>query len=320
MHEVSLVFSSHRPETVQVATPIMKQHDAIFLEEPPTQEFHDYLEGAMPIHEYLMTLDAEYPAFSRLSCAHLKQMHGQGKPIIQIEPFMEVLSRIHDFFAEGGDPSGIEAASTMFPVYQAEKKATGRLLYYYEKVMTGSFEDTIKAVKGFAKADAERLLLRDSMRAEALVPEVLKYGKSYVESGEIHYALFGKFRKALAGRATLRPVFLMAPIVKPVLGKRQALSPGDILTLLYVYHPHFNKKDTDILAARSIVFIKLLQKNEVVSPPGTYPHTLDEVTTLKTVNALSYKDCEALYPRIKLAKTDEARGIVEVYMRRNRLG
>ena len=315
MHEVSLVFSSHRPETLQVSAPLMKKYDAIFLEDPPTTEFREYLQGTLSIDDYLMTLDAEYPEFTRLSCNHLKQLHTQGKSIIQIEPFLEVLIEIHAFFADGGDPSDIDTGSATFNVYQAEKNATGRLLDYYQTVMTGSFEKTIETVKAFARADAARLLLRDAMRAEALVHEVLKYAKSYVEAGYIHHALFVKLRKALAGRANLRPVFLMAPIVKPLLGKRQALGPGDILTLLYVYHPHFQKKEADLLAARSIVYIKLLEKEELEAIPGEYPHTRDEVTALQMVCSLSFEDCQNLYPHIRLAKTEDARSMVKAYLR-----
>ncbi len=317
MHDVRLVFSSHRPETLQVSAPLMKEYDAIFLEDPPTTEFRDYLKGSLPIDDYLITLDAEYPEFMRLSCNHLKQLYEQGKPIIQIEPFLEVLSDIHVFFADGGDPSDIDTASTRFDVYQAEKRATGWLLHYYETVMTGSFEKTVAAVKAFARADAARLLLRDSMRAEALAPEVLKYDKSYVEAGEIHHALFVKLQKALAGRADLRSIFLMAPIVKPLLGKRQALGPGDILTLLYVYHPHCKKKEMDLLAARSIVFIKLLHKEELDAAAGTYPHIHDEVATLRKVHSLSFNDCKNLYPHIRLVKTQDARFVVDAYMRRH---
>jgi hypothetical protein len=102
------------------------------------------------------------------------------------------------------------------------------------------------------------------------------------------------------------------------LGKRQALGPGDILTLLYVYHPHFQKEEAHLLAARSIVFIKLLQKEELKAVPGAYPHTRDEVTALQMVRSLSFEDCKNLYPHIRLAKTEDARSIVDAYLGRNR--
>jgi len=314
--EVSLVFSSHRPETLAVSVPLMKQYDAVFLEDAPTPEFNQFIDGALSIDDYLMTLDVEYPEFSRLSYNHVKQLHAQGKPIIQIEPYLETLVHIHTLFADGGKPSDIDTTLDMFKVYQAEKEATGRLLRYYETTMGGDFEKSVEAVKAFARADAARLLLRDSMRAEALATEVLRYDRPYVEAGEIHYALLGKLRKTLAGQAQLKPVFLMAPIVKPILGKRIAFGPGDILTLLYIYHPRFRKQEADLLAARSMVFVKLLQKEELEDIAGAYPHIHNEVATLRTVNALSFNDCKNLYPHIRLAKTEKARSIVENYRRR----
>jgi hypothetical protein len=316
MHKVSLIFSSHRPETLQISVPLMNEYDAVFLEEPPTPEFHQFFDGALSIDDYLMTLDVEYPVFARLSCHHLKQLHAQGKAIVQIEPFLEELSRIHEFFADGGKPSDIDPASIAFDVYHAEKKATGALLAYYQTVMYGSFETTIEALKVFARADAERLLLRDSMRAKALAAEVLKYDRAYVEAGEIHYALYGKLRRMLTGWARLKPVFLMAPIVKPIFGRRVLFGPGDILTLLYMHHPRFSKREADLLAARCIVFIKLLQKEELEDAPGVYPHIHDEAATLRTVQELSFDDCKNLYPYIKLAKTENARSIVHEYVRK----
>ena len=70
MREVSLVFSSHRPETLAFSVPLMRDHDAIFLEDPPSPEFTDYLQGKLSVDDYLMTIDAEYPEFTKLSCQH----------------------------------------------------------------------------------------------------------------------------------------------------------------------------------------------------------------------------------------------------------
>jgi len=76
----------------------MKEYDAVFLEETPTPEFHQFFDGALSIDDYLMTLEVGYPEFSRLSRHHLKQLHAQGKAFIQIEPFLEELFRIREFF------------------------------------------------------------------------------------------------------------------------------------------------------------------------------------------------------------------------------
>jgi hypothetical protein len=48
----------------------------------------------------------------------------------------------------------------------------------------------------------------------------------------------------------------MAPVVKPLLGKRQALGPGEILTLLYVFQPNIRGAQVDLLGFPHYATIK----------------------------------------------------------------
>ncbi len=260
MHRVSVVFSSHRPETLTLAAPRMERHDAIFLEEPPTRGFDSLLDGTLSAEDYLLAAEMEFPEFSRQSCELLRGLHGREKKIFQVEPFLKQLAGIHEIFEKGGRFSDIDPKSTQFSVYLAEKKATGALLRYYQTVIGDSFEATVETVKTFARADAARFRLRDSLRAEALVPGVLEYPSAYVEAGTIHYALWGQLKNRLRNESKPRAVFLMAPVVKPLLGKRQALGPGDVLTLQYLHHPRIKGARMDLLAARSLVFVQIARK------------------------------------------------------------
>jgi hypothetical protein len=318
MHQISLVFSSHRPETLSLSAPLMESHEAIFLEEPPTAGFESLLQGTLPLEDYLLAVDMEFPEFFRQTCALLQTLHEKQKKILQVEPYLETLAGIHEFFADGGSPRDLVPDSEQFTVYQAEKKATSALLQYYQTVIKGSFEETIETVKTFARADAARLLLRDSLRARALVSKVLKFSRAYVEAGYMHYALRGKLTNALSGRAKLQPIFLMAPIVKPLLGKRQAFGPGDLLTLLYLYHPKIRGAQVDLMAARSLVFIKLLEKQEMEVDDSLYPHTHNELKTIQMTQILTFGDCKRLFPEIRLAKTNEALTVVQTYLSRKR--
>jgi len=196
----------------------------------------------------------------------------------------------------------------------AEKRATRELLNYYQTVLQGSFEATLEAVKQFARVDAARIVLRDKMRAKALKPLLLTFASAYVEAGYIHCALWRELKRRLSDQVRLKRVFLMAPIVKPLLGKRQALGPGDILTLLYMFHPNIQGKRIDLLAARSLVFIKLLEKKEMTEEDGRYPHIRNEVETIQKVGNLSFDDCKTLFPKIRLVKTEKARSIMEAYI------
>ena len=63
-------------------------------------------------------------------------------------------------------------------MYLAERNATKALLDYYQIAVTGSFEETVAAVKQFARMDAARFRLRDSLRAQEIISKVGKYPSS----------------------------------------------------------------------------------------------------------------------------------------------
>ena len=314
MNKVTIVFSSHRPETLRLASRAMRCHDTIFLEEPPTPRFYRMLEGDITIEDYLLERDFEFPGFSYKMCRLFRNLKKEGKTFYQVEPFLDILGSIHEFFAKGGTFREFDPHSTQFQVYMAEKRATRELLNYYQTVLQGSFEATLEAVKQFARADAARIVLRDKMRAKALKPLLLAFASAYVEAGYIHCALWRELKRRLSDHVCLKRVFLMAPIVKPLLGKRQALGPGDILTLLYMFHPNIQGKRINLLAARSLVFIKLLEKKEMTEEDGHYPHIRNEVETIQKVGNLSFDDCRTLFPEIRLVKTEKARSIMEAYI------
>ena len=98
---ITLGLSVHRPEMIPIAAVLMRRHDAIFLEEPPAAGFEQMLEGSLDVDDYLLQLDLEYPEFSRNMCYLLQELKAAGKKIYQVEPFLEILAGIHDFFAEG---------------------------------------------------------------------------------------------------------------------------------------------------------------------------------------------------------------------------
>ena len=52
----TLVLAEHRPETVSHAAALMRDHDAVFLEEPPDTSFQQMLRGDLPVEDYVLTL------------------------------------------------------------------------------------------------------------------------------------------------------------------------------------------------------------------------------------------------------------------------
>jgi hypothetical protein len=244
-----------------------------------------------------------------------RELHAEGKAIHQVEPFIEALIHIQEFFAEGGRPDDLSPDSLAYRVYRAEKAATGALLSYYQTVVTGPFEDAVDSVIRFARVDAARFRLRDSLRAQELARLIPKYSTSYIEAGLMHYQLWRLLRRLLPSSARVSPIFL-ADAARPYLtGKGHLYAPGDQLTFLYIFHPAISQtKREKLLAARSMVYSKILEKNEFDERLETYPHLRDELACIRAIRQLSLEDCKHLFPLIRRAGTLEARGIITEFL------
>jgi hypothetical protein len=121
----TLVLAEQRPETVPHAAALMRDHEAVFLEEPPDASFQQMLRGDLPVEDYVLTLDAEYPAFIHSMCLALRELSVMGISICQVEPYLEQLVAIHEFFSSGGSPEKLDPHHARHEVYLAEKQATG---------------------------------------------------------------------------------------------------------------------------------------------------------------------------------------------------
>jgi hypothetical protein len=247
-------------------------------------------------------------------CSLLRELHSEGRQVIQIEPYLETLLQIHEMLASGKTPEEIVKDPRLVEVYEAEKRATGALLSYYHDSLEAPFDDVIEAVKTFARADASRLVMRERLRAEAIKPLVSDKLDIYIEAGYIHYPLFHYLRKLLAPAQRIRVVYLLAPVVRRLGGRRRNMGPGDILTLHYALHGRSPEDIEDLLAARSLIYIKLLQKDELLPGASDAPHSEDEVSVNRMVDRLSIEDCRVLFHRIRLTKREDALREVEAYL------
>jgi hypothetical protein len=315
MQNITLGLSMHRPEMIPFMADWMRRHDAIFLEEPPTEGFEQMLGGLLDVDDYLMQLDVEYLDFSRKMCYLLQELKTEGKKIFQVEPYLETLLYIHEFFAEGHGPEELEKNALQYPVYLSERNATGALLTYYQTALTGSFEKTIEAVKQFARLDAARFRLRDSLRVQALTPLVIQYPTVYIEAGVIHYSLWQSLRQKVSPANRLRLIFLADSALKTMGAKSHLYGPGDQLTLLYIFHPNITETTREqLLAARSVIFSKIIEKKEMTDDPNTFPHLRDELAGIGITRQLSLDDCRRLFPLVRRAGTTQAHQIVADYL------
>ena len=76
-----------------------------------------------------------------------------------------------------------------------------------------TFEETIEAVKRFARSDARCFLLRERMREDTLVEVLSQRGAYYTEANLIHYPLWQELKRRLPIKSPLTMKFLMADAV-----------------------------------------------------------------------------------------------------------
>jgi hypothetical protein len=312
---ITIGFSSHRAEIIPFARQIMEQNQIIVLEEPPHPKFADMLNGNLSIADYLMEIDIEFPEFDRLMCKEFRRLHQKGKKLIQIEPYLERLLKIHDYFADGRTPVDVLNMADLKAVYLAEKAATGALINFYARSIEKDFKQVIESVTSFATADAQRSNLRSILRADAIAT-LDTTNKIYVESGYIHYPLYRYLLHDFKGNQNIRPVYLMQPVFRKLGCKRRNMGPGDILTLYYSLNLPIKQDLANLLAARSLIYTQLIHTQEMLPDKSNMtPHALDEARVNRLVDRLGFEDCKTIYSEIRFKNHHQSSDLVRSYVR-----
>jgi len=316
---VTIGFSSHRIEVIPFAKRLMNDHEVIIIEEAPNPQFQKMLRGTISVNEYLHEGDMEFPEFSLRMYRLLKGLHRKGKKILQIEPYMERLMNIYEMFYAGKKPSDVLKIPGLRKVYEAEKRATAALIHFYASSMGKSFPGVVEAVKSFARADAERFRLRDTLRAEAIAKTQYEHTKVFIEAGAIHGYLEKVLKEKLGKRCKIRSAYLLSPVVKKLTGKEQVIPPGDLLTSLYIFHKETDEDYQTLQAARSLIYIKILEKEEMIPTPSEKtPHTKDEIRATELSSRFTLEQCRELYEKIRFLNRTEALEVVQDYVNRSR--
>lgn len=311
---ITVGLSSHRLEALPPALELMARQEAVVLEEAPEADFPAVLAGDLTLDDYLADKEVEFPRYSREQLLGLRRLHEQGVRVLQVEPYLERLIGIHEALAAGQQRAAVEGREEFREVYAAESRATAALLRFYRQAHTASFPEVVAAVQAFARADAARFRLRDSLRAAAIATLVHDFSRLYVEAGYIHLYLVRSLRRRLAGKAKVRPVFLLAARSRALIGRPRPLGPGDLITLTYIFGKAMSPAAAALLAAQSLIHIQLLSKEELLPGPETAPHLADEARAWRLSTALSYQDCQSLYPRVRRLSPPAAVAAVEGYL------
>lgn len=312
---ITIGFSSHHVEALPFIRDQMERHQVIVLEEPTSPDFPAMLQGTISINDYLMELDSGFPEFDRQMCALLQELHQKDKYILQAEPYLEKLLQIHELFAAEKTVGEIIREPELSEVYEAEKRATGALISYYSISTAGTFTAVVEAVKNFARADASRLTLRERLRAKAIA-SLYEPGKNmYVEAGYIHYPIYRYLRHELGGKQRIKVAYLLSPAIKKLKGKRRNMGPGDILTLNYAIHKGLKEDLANLLAARSLIYIKLIKKEELLPETSATPHIEDEIEVNRLVDRLDFDQCRELFERIRLSRRERSVKLAQEYVK-----
>ena len=306
---VTLGFTVFRPETAPFAARAMAGHDLVVLEEPRTPGFEEMLAGDLDVDEYLMLTDFEFPEYAKAQCRTLQSLHAAGAAVLQLHPWMDELVGIHEFFAAGNGPGDIPTGGRPWAVYSRERDWSAKLLAFYKAAGKRDFDAILEAVNDFAMADAAKISDMDKDRAAAVADVLPRSGRAYVECGSIHHDMVGFMLLAL-GRGRVRTVHLMEEVCLARYGRRRLIPPGDVLTFRHLLEAPRDPAKERILAARAVVYNRLMEKDETFESASDYPHMDAEATVLQIVGGLGLEQCRELFGRIRHLGVRESLALV----------
>ena len=318
MNRITLCYSAHRPETLALTARIMQDHEVIILEEPHHPDFHKALGGDIALEDHLLELDTDYPTFTLGQYRVLQQLVKAGKMVLQIEPYLDQLLWIHSFFADDHRPEELLQGSPAHKVYCAEHEATKNLIQYYQDVRGDDFAKILSAMNSFAMVDARRFVLRDSLRAKRILEFLLPGKDTYIEAGSIHLLLKKLLAKGLAKEWHLRVENIDRQAMKLLHLDGNIFSPGDELTLDYIFGRNVSRKKWQLYCARALIYSKIITTDEISSGDGEFPHTHNENDAIAAVNRLALDECRALFQSIRSISSIEAADLTARYLRQKK--
>ncbi len=288
--EVCVLFTSHRVEMLEHFKDYAMRFDEIVIEEPRDDMFKDMLEGKITVDSYVEKLNTSFPVYSKYQCEMLRYLHGLGKRIYQIEPYLEILERIHRSIERKEELPEDERS---LKVREIERKVNEAWIDYQEAFLRKDFDALVEATVRYSKADAERFRIRDRMRAEEISRVI--GDRALVEAGQIH-VLLPKYLEELGFRVS---TVNLPEMISKKLGIELYLNPGNELTIKYMLGEEVSHEEARLLSARGIIYISLIPKKELLpSEKDPYPHLVRENKVAKTVRKLDYEDCKRLFYRI----------------------
>jgi len=222
------------------------------------------------------------------------------------------LEQIYEYISSGEDlgkePSKIVdellTNERLKEVYICERMHYKSLLNYYTIVNKG-FDDAVKAMIKFSRVDAYKILVRDRLRSEVIYKYISKHDgeKVVIEAGDVHIPLYGYISK-LYGYKSVKPVHILHRASKK-LGLKVFNRLSVQLTLIHLYQKSCDPYYERLLAARNVVRMMLISKDELVPTPlNPYPRLTQEAAIHQYISRLGYEECRREYYRLRSPITD----------------
>lgn len=290
--EIKVVFLAHRVEFLELLREEADKYGVLVLEEPNDFLLEKFLNGSISLEEYVSNSDTSFPQYTLHQARLLKNLHNQGLKILQIEPYLEIIERIH-VSIKVGKFSEYTRNPEVKNVLEVEREAVGKLIEYQEELMKGEFDRIVDKVVEFARKDSERFKLRDYMRASAIA-ELGEDDKVIVEAGYLHI-LLPIFLQRLNVR--VETVNLLEKACR-LLNLELNENPGDTLTKAYMLNIELNGYER-LMAAQSLVYVSMISKDEKLpTKENPFPHLLEEINLARKVKKMSYEECKKEFFRI----------------------
>lgn len=289
--EAKVVFLAHRVEFLDLLKKEADGYDALILEEPNDLYLKKLLDGHISIEEYVVYSDTNFPRYVFHQAHLLRDLHKKGLKIIQVEPYLETIEKIHTSI-KAGKFKEYTSSPEVKKVLETEREAVGRLIEYQEELMRGEFDKIVEKIIEFSIKDSERFRLRDYMRAEA-ISKLPITGEILVEAGYLHI-LLPTFLEEF--NIKVETVNLLERACK-MINQEYYESPGDILTKTYILKEQ-TRDDPKLLAAQSLIYACLVTKEEKLpTPENPFPHLIEEIDLAKKTRNMNYEECREKFQK-----------------------
>jgi len=295
-----IIYTSHRVELLPLLVNAVKRHKFFVLEEPETEELKKLLSGEMSAGEYTLWMDTPFPKYTEKLAETLLKIKDEVE-ILAVEPYLQIIEGVHRAVEENTYDEYIKNR-TVRKVLEAEKKATGALLEYQEAFMARDFDLVVEKTIKFARADAERFVLRDRMRAEKIAS--IEETNMAIEAGQIHF-LMEIYLKDSLREVDVKSVNLVHKAAEEA-GIRYVKNPGNELTEYFIREIaglENSDVDCELLASQALVYITVVSKEEILpSEKERFPHLIDEVRAARLARSLGYRGCRKFVEKVWFGK------------------